>query len=168
LPERNSARTPMQWSTEPAGGFTKSSKPLLPVISHGPYGFEHINVAQQRRDPNSMLNWTERIIRMRKEVPEIGWGSFTVVDSGTAEVLTLRFDWRNNAVLVVHNLSQEPREISFKLKLGETREGDLINLLSENHSRADHAGVHRVLLEPYGYRWYRVGGLDYLLRRSEI
>jgi maltose alpha-D-glucosyltransferase/alpha-amylase len=168
LSERNCARTPMQWSTEPTGGFTKSSHPLLPVISHGPYGFEHVNVAQQRRDPNSMLNWTERIIRMRKEVPEIGWGSFTVVESGTAEVLTLRFDWRNNAVVVVHNLGQAPREISFKLKSGDTPERDLINLLSEDHSRADHAGSHRVLLEPYGYRWYRVGGLDYLLRRSEI
>ncbi len=168
LPERNSARTPMQWSTEPNGGFTKSSKPAAPVISDGPYGFEHVNVAQQRRDPNSMLNWTERIIRMRKEVPEIGWGSFTVVESGAAEVLVLRFDWRNNAVVVVHNLGQAPREISFKLKSGDTPERDLINLLSENHSRADRAGSHRILLEPYGYRWYRVGGLDYLLRRSEI
>jgi maltose alpha-D-glucosyltransferase / alpha-amylase len=168
LSERNCARTPMQWSTEPTGGFTKSSKPLLPVISHGAYGFEHVNVAEQRRDPNSMLNWTERLIRMRKEVPEIGWGSFTVVESGAAEVLTLRFDWRNNAVLVVHNLGQAPREISFKLKSGDTLERDLINLLSENHSRADHAGSHRILLEPYGYRWYRVGGLDYLLRRSEF
>ena len=70
----------MQWSTEPHGGFTKSDKPVVPVISGGPYGFEHINAAEQRRDPNSLLNWTERIIRMRKEVPEIGWGDFEVID----------------------------------------------------------------------------------------
>ncbi len=75
LPERNCARTPMQWSTEPQGGFTKNDKPVLPVISGGPFGFEHLNVADQRRDPNSMLNWTERLIRMRKEAPEIGWGN---------------------------------------------------------------------------------------------
>jgi maltose alpha-D-glucosyltransferase / alpha-amylase len=168
LSERNCARTPMQWSTETAGGFTKSSNPLLPVIGHGPYGYEHVNVAQQRRDPNSMLNWTERLIRMRKEVPEIGWGSFTVVESGAAEVLVLRFDWRSNAVLVVHNLGQAPREINFKLTSGDPPEQVLINLLSENHSRADQAGYHRILLEPYGYRWFRVGGLDYILRRSEI
>ena len=49
LPERNCARTPMQWSDEPHGGFTKSDKPVLPVISGGPYGFEHINAAIQRR-----------------------------------------------------------------------------------------------------------------------
>ena len=76
LPERNCARTPMQWSNEPRGGFTKSDRPFLPVISGGPYGFEHVNAATQRRHPESLLNWTERIIRMRKEVPEIGWGDF--------------------------------------------------------------------------------------------
>ncbi len=168
LPERNCARTPMQWSTEPHAGFTRNDKPVLPVISAGPYGFEHVNVAQQRRDPNSLLNWTERIIRMRKEVPEIGWGSFTVVPSGTPEVLALRFDWRDNAVLVVHNLGAEPREIRLEVRTGREKERDLINLLAENHSRADDAGTHRILMEPYGYRWYRVGGLDYLLRRSEI
>ena len=45
----------------------------------GAYGYEHVNVAKQRRDPNSMLNWTERIVRMRKEVPEVGWGEFEVL-----------------------------------------------------------------------------------------
>jgi maltose alpha-D-glucosyltransferase/alpha-amylase len=168
LPERNCARTPMQWSTEPHGGFTKSDTPILPVISSGPYGFEHVNVARQRRDPNSLLNWAERIIRMRKEVPEIGWGSFSVVPSGASEVLALRFDWRDNAVLIVHNLGPEPMEVCLDVKSGRTLERDLINLLSENHSRSDDEGIHRIMLEPYGYRWFRVGGLDYILRRSEI
>ena len=168
LPERNCARTPMQWSTEPHGGFTKSGTPVMPVISGGPYGFEQVNVAQQRRDPNSQLNWIERIIRMRKEVPEIGWGSFTVLPSGTPEVLVLRYDWRNNAVLVIHNLAPMPLEIRLDLKSGTAHEGDLINLLTENHSYADNRGGHHIVLEPYGYRWYRIGGLDYLLKRAEI
>ncbi|MEA2774628.1 MAG: maltose alpha-D-glucosyltransferase / alpha-amylase [Acetobacteraceae bacterium] len=165
LTERSSARTPMQWSSEPNGGFTKSNTSILPVISHGEYGFEHINAAQQRRDPNSMLNWTERIMRMRKEVPEIGWGDFVVLPTGTPEVLALRYDWRNNAVLFLHNFAAAAREIRFSL--GETKKQDLINLISEDHSYPDYAGKHHVKLEPYGYRWYRVGGLDYLLKRSE-
>src|SRR3984885_3949591 len=74
LPERNCARTPMQWSTEPNAGFTKSDKPIMPVISSGAYGFEHVNAAAQRRDPDSLLNWMECIIGMRKEVAVIGWG----------------------------------------------------------------------------------------------
>jgi maltose alpha-D-glucosyltransferase/alpha-amylase len=44
----------------------------------------------------------------------------------------------------------------------------LINLLTEDHSRVGKAGKHHLLLEAYGYRWYRVGGLDYLLKRSDI
>ena len=168
LPERDCARTPMQWSTEPHGGFTKSGTPVMPVISDGPYGFEQVNVAQQRRDPNSQLNWIERIIRMRKEVPEIGWGSFTVLPSGTPEVLVLRYDWRNNAVLVIHNLAPMPLEIRLDLKSNTAQEDDLINLLTENHSHADNRRRHHIVLEPYGYRWYRMGGLDYLLKRAEI
>ena len=168
LPERNCARTPMQWSTEPQGGFTKGSKPSAPVIDEGPYGYEHVNAAQQRRDTNSMLNWTERIIRMRKEVPEIGWGDFKVIATRDPAILIVRYDWRNNSALFVHNLSERPREISFKVGLPGSASQLLVNLLSEDHSRSDDDGSHRLLMEGYGYRWYRVGGLDYLLNRGDI
>jgi maltose alpha-D-glucosyltransferase/alpha-amylase len=99
-------------------------------------------------------------------VPEVGWGRFSVHSAGTPEVLVLRYDWRNNAVLFVHNLAAAPREIA--LSVDAAGEARLINLLADNHSAADAAGVHHILLERYGYRWYRPGGLDYLLRRSEV
>jgi len=168
LPERECARTPMQWSTEPQGGFSQSSRPILPVIRDGPYGVEHVNVAAQRRDPDSMLNWMERMIRMRKEIPEIGWGDFSFLKLPTAQVLAMRYEWRNNSVVLLHNLGAEPCEVHMRLgrKLGENQ--DLINVLSDDHSLPSSGGTHRILLEPYGYRWYRVGGLDYLLRRSEV
>ena len=168
LPERNCARTPMQWSNEPQAGFTESDRACSPVIDKGPYGFEHVNVARQRRDPDSMLNWTERIIRMRKEVPEIGWGDFKVIAVRDPTVLIIRYDWRNNSVLFVHNLNENPREISFAVGLPGDNGNHLINLLSEDHSQAGARGRHSLMLEGYGYRWYRVGGLDYLLRRSDI
>jgi maltose alpha-D-glucosyltransferase/alpha-amylase len=167
LPERNCARTPMQWSTEPNAGFTKSDKPVLPVISDGPYSFQHVNVADQRRDPNSLLNWMERIIRMRKEVPEIGWGDFSFISTGTPKVLAMQYDWRNNAVLCVHNLSGEPREVRLSMDADEEK-CVLANLLSGDHSEPDASGKHRMLLEPYGYRWFRVCGLDYLLKRTAV
>jgi maltose alpha-D-glucosyltransferase / alpha-amylase len=168
LPERNCARTPMQWSTEPHAGFTKSDKPIVPVISEGAYGYQHVNAAEQRRDPNSLLNWTERIIRMRKEVPEIGWGDFEVLSIRDPAVLAIRYDWRNNSVLFVHNLDAVPREVAFSTGLKGNEGRLLINLLTEDHSRVGEDGKHHLLLEAYGYRWYRVGGLDYLLKRSEI
>jgi maltose alpha-D-glucosyltransferase/alpha-amylase len=137
----------------------------VPVINSGPYGFEHVNAAEQRRDPDSLLNWMERMIRMRAEVPEIGWGDFKVLKTGDDAVLALRYDWRNNSVLFLHNFADEPREI--RLATGIKEGDDLINLLGSDHSTA-HRGKHRVCLEAYGYRWYRVGGLDYLLKRSEF
>jgi maltose alpha-D-glucosyltransferase / alpha-amylase len=80
-------------------------------------------------------------------------------------VLVIRYDWRNNSALFAHNLSHLPKEIVFDL--GKVEGSDaLINLLSEAHSRADDDGRHTMLIEGYGYHWYRVGGLDYLLRRS--
>ena len=166
LPERNCARTPMQWSTEPNAGFTKSEHPILPVIDHGPYGFDHVNAADQRRDPNSLLNWMERVIRMRKEVPEIGWGDFRFVSTGTEAVLAMAYEWRNNAVLCVHNLEGAPREIGMTLEHnGESCV--LVNLLSGDHSEPNKKGRHAILMEAYGYRWFRVCGLDYLLKRDE-
>jgi maltose alpha-D-glucosyltransferase/alpha-amylase len=167
LPERQSARTPMQWSTEPQGGFSTSHKLISPVISRGPYGYQHLNVADQRRDPNSLLNWMERIVRMRKEVPEIGWGDFEVLRTG-AEILAIRYDWRENSVVVVHNLSVNPCEICLSIGLAGEASLRLVNLLSTDHSVAEETGKHRILLEPYGYRWYRAGGLTYLLKRTDV
>jgi maltose alpha-D-glucosyltransferase / alpha-amylase len=167
LPERNCARTPMQWSTEPQAGFTKSEKPILPVISGGPYGYEHINVADQRRSPQSMLNWMERLIRMRKEAPEVGWGDYSILDVHESGVLAIRYDWRNNAVLIVHNLNEKP--VEFTINPGLKDGGDLlIDIADGTDSRADAAGRHCLYLDGYADKWFRVGGLDYLLKRTEV
>lgn len=168
LPERNCARTPMQWSTEPHAGFTKSDRPVMPVIEDGAYGFQHVNVAAQRRDPNSLLNWMERTIRMRKELPEIGWGDFSFVGTRKPEILIMRYQWRNNSVLFVHNFSPEPTEVRFSIDCEQEQECVLVNLLSEDHSHPTDGNRHCIVMEPYGYRWFRVGGLDYLLRRSTV
>ena len=116
-PARRCSGRPSRMAASP-----KSDKPCAPVIGKGPYGYEHVNVAKQRRDPNSMLNWTERIIRMRKEVPEVGWGDFKVIAARDPAVLVMRYDWRNNSVLFVHNLDEKPREISFAVGLPARRE----------------------------------------------
>lgn len=164
LPERNCARTPMQWSTEPLGGFTRARKAVLPVIEEGAYGYRKVNAADQRRDPGSLLNWTERMIRMRKEVPEIGWGDFRVLDTGNIGVLAIRYDWRNNTMVVVHNMLDEAAEI--QLRVGDECGRPLTNLLTQDHSYANARGVHHIIMEPHGYHWYRAGGLAYLLERT--
>ena len=164
LKERNAVRTAMQWSTEPHAGFTRAEKSAVHVIEDGAYGFGKVNVADQRRDPNSMLNWTERLIRARKEAPEIGWGEFEVVETDHDAVIALRYNWRNNSVVTIHNMAGETIEIS--IHLGDQVGRKLVNLMTNDHSDADHRGRHHIIMEPYGYRWFRAGGLGYLLDRS--
>jgi maltose alpha-D-glucosyltransferase / alpha-amylase len=164
LLERNSVRTPMQWSTEENAGFSRAKKLPFPVIRGGAYGYERINAADQRQDTGSMLNWTERMIRMRKEVPEFGWGDFRVIDAGNLGVLALHYSWRNNEVLAVHNLNHQMVETTLHLP-GEAGK-KLVSLFSHEHSEDPH-GRHRLVLQPYGYAWYRLGGLGYLLDRRD-
>jgi maltose alpha-D-glucosyltransferase/alpha-amylase len=161
LKERDCARTPMQWSGERNAGFTTGDRSVRPVISEGPYGCAEVNVEKQRRDPNSLLNWTASMIRVRKECPEIGWGAWEILKTRSPSVLGLHYSWRGNSVVTLHNFSSRPQEARFTIDVPDGRL--LSNLLVNEEVHADENGVHKVALESYGYRWYRVGGLGYAL-----
>ena len=162
LKEREAVRTPMQWSGERHGGFTAAERPVKPVITQGPYGTDQVNVDRQRRDPASLLNWTVKMIRIRKECPEIGWGSWEVLATRSKQILALCYEWRGTAVVVIHNFSPRPQEARFRVKAeGGTH---LINLIIDEDVHAGDDGMHRISLEAHGYRWYRVGGPGRALR----
>ena len=76
----------------------------------------------------------------------------------------MRYDWRGNSLVVVHNFDDRPHEA--RIKPGTEGGETLVNLLQQEECAADAKGIHRVQLEAYGYRWYRVGGLNYILRRT--
>jgi len=164
LEGRGAVRTPMQWSDEPQAGFSVSEDTVHPVVSEGIYSYERVNVEAQRRDPNSLLNWTARMIRLRKECPEVGWGTYEILPTGSPEVLALRFDWRGTSLVTLHNFGDSPHDVRIQpdVEGGER----LFNLLEEDESHADASGEHKLVLEPYGYRWYRVGGLNYAIHRT--
>ena len=165
LPQREAVRTVMQWADEPQAGFTTASRAKLPVIDDGGvWDYRRINVEAQQRDPSSLLNWTARMIRLRKECPEIGWGSWTLLATGSPSVLALRYDWRGNSVVVVHNFAEQPKAV--RIRVGVEAGDRLVDLLAEEESRADAAGVHRLTLDAFGYRWFRAGGLNYAARRK--
>jgi maltose alpha-D-glucosyltransferase / alpha-amylase len=157
LKERMAIRTPMQWTDERHAGFTTSERPVVPPVDRGLYAYETVNVENQRRDPDSLLRWMIRMIRLRKECPEIGWGDWKLVRTNRPEVLAVLYEWRNTRLLCVHNLAQAPCQV--RLKLDVERGRLLANLIDRDEAVADGRGVHHLELEPYGYRWYRVGGL---------
>ncbi|HET7463107.1 MAG TPA: alpha-amylase family protein, partial [Longimicrobium sp.] len=151
--ERDAVRTPMQWSGERNAGFSAAETTVKPVIDHGPYSCDHVNVEAQRRDPDSLLNWTVGMIRLRKECPEIGWGSWRILPAGSASILAMCYEWRGNAVVVLHNFDRRPREA--RLRVPAEGGEHLSNLIQNEEVHADAKGVHHVALEAYGYRWYR-------------
>ncbi|HEU0167860.1 MAG TPA: alpha-amylase family protein [Chloroflexota bacterium] len=154
LKERDCGRTPMQWSDHENAGFSIARKVFRPVIEDGPFGCKRVNMAGQRRNPDSLLNWMERIIRMYKECPEFAWGDWRLLDTGSNAVLGVQYCWRDNSTVALHNLSAQPAGVHIEI---QHRDGErLLNLLSADHS-IGRSKRHAIELEPYGYRWYRVG-----------
>jgi maltose alpha-D-glucosyltransferase/alpha-amylase len=158
LPERECARTPMQWSAEKHGGFSSADRTVRPVIADPIYGYQRVNVEAQRRDPQGFVNWVERKIRMRRECPEISWGDWRIVDVRAPGVLAMRYDWAGHSLVILHNFTRKSRVA--RLDAGVAGSVDLTDLLWTNDSRADENGRHHVQLEPYAYRWFRSRGPD--------
>ena len=156
LEERNSVRTPMQWSEAINGGFSTASPEQLvrPVIDEGPFQYQRLNVAAQRRDPNLLLNWIERAIRLRKECPEFGWGTWSILETNDPAVFAHSCQWQNRAIFAVHNLSSESRAV--KLDLRDYKHQHILDLLGDRQVMPIQDDFQRVELEGYGYHWLRL------------
>jgi len=148
---RYSVRAPMQWSADPQGGFTSASEPCRPLVEDGPFSFREVNVAGQRRDPDSLLNWMERLIRRRRECPELGWGAWALLDPGDEAVFAHRCDWEDSSIVAVHNLAG--RDASAHLVLGG--EGTLVDLFHDEDHELE-AGEITLHLPPYAAHWFRI------------
>ena len=148
---RYSVRAPMQWTDEPNGGFTTADEPVRPIVEEGEFGFREVNAASQRRDPQALLNWMERLIRRRRECPELGWGTWELLDSGEPAVFAHRADWDGSTVVAVHNLAS--RDADARLEFGER--GTLIDLFEEGEHQLD-GGAVTLGLAPYDARWFRL------------
>ena len=151
LDERNSVRTPMQWSDQANAGFSSAPADALirPVIDEGPHQYSKVNVAAQQRDANSLLSWTARIIGVRRQCPEFWSGHAEFLDVNQPDVLVHRLRHDSTSVLVVHNLSKEARQLTLPLLDGRQAR----DLLDPDEA-ATTSGTP-VELPAYGYRWFR-------------
>lgn len=157
LPERDAVRTPMQWSAEENGGFSTApaEKLIRPPIRSGEFGYEQTNVTVQTRDPDSLLNRMERMIRTRRGTPEFGWGAFRTLDVDAPSVFAHISEWRDNTVLALHNLSPEPCEVAVDLG---SRPKELMDIFADSDYPPLDGEQKRIPLEGYGYRWLRLEG----------
>jgi trehalose synthase len=152
LDGRMSVRTPMQWSPGPGAGFSTSAVERLvrPIVT-GEFGAECVNVAAQSRDADSLLRFLTRLIHARREAPELGWGTSTLLENDPPGLLAHRCDWQDSTVVTVHNLSGEA--VGADLDLGDHVTG--VHDLLEVRDHRVQAGRLRVDLGPYGYLWLR-------------
>jgi trehalose synthase len=164
---RGAVRVAMQWSGRAHGGFSPSdsAEPKVPMVTDGEFGCGRVNVAEQRHDPDSLLNWMERLIRRRKETPELGWGEVEVVPSGDEAVLAVQTDWRGSVVVTVHNFADRPARARLELPGGSGGNGGKhgndpgaqpVELFADR--RYDPVGslAGEVPVAGYGYRWFRL------------
>ncbi|MDQ3171994.1 MAG: alpha-amylase family protein [Acidobacteriota bacterium] len=166
LPERECARTPMQWTGARQAGFSTSPRTVRPVVNDAKFGYKRVNASDQRRQPDSLLNRTARFIRTRRECPEISWGDFEVLRTSADDVLAMRYDWRGTSLVTLHNFSGRARTVTFSS--GCVRSAVLADLMCDETSHALADGSHRIKLEAYGFRWLRVGGPDETLIRHAL
>ncbi|MCF0069484.1 alpha-amylase family protein [Dyadobacter sp. CY261] len=152
LKERLSVRTPMQWNGTKNAGFTAADTAFREVISDGQYGFTTVNAEQQWRDTTSLLHRISSLIQMRKSCPEIGLGDATVMESGSDDILAIRYEYEGKTLMILHNFSNKP--VKATLPVGNARK--LNNLRSGAGDIIASNSRVTINLPPYGYGWYRI------------
>ena len=135
-------------SGRPTAASRSPTTPCRPLVE-GAFGPARVNVSTQRRDPDSLLNWFERLIRRRRECPEFGFGELTLLETGAPSVLAHRCDWEGETIVAVHELGGEP---------GHDRAADRgRRWRSSTSSATPSTPLPATLdLEPYAAHWFRV------------
>jgi maltose alpha-D-glucosyltransferase/alpha-amylase len=118
LGDRNGVRTPMQWTGDRNGGFSRADAARLysPVISDPVYGYQAVNVEAQTRDSSSLLNWMKRLIQLRKRYPVFGRGSIEFLEPANRKVLVYVRQGEGQTVLVINNLSRYVQPVELDLR----------------------------------------------------
>ena len=151
---RLAVRTPMQWTSGPAAGFTTApATAACRPFPDGDFGPETVNVASQRTDPDSLLNWFERLIRLRKSAPEIGWGTHQVIDVGNDAVLVLQYCWDDRTAITVHNLAARAAKVSIPLDIEPATLRDRLGSSSPITAKG---GTASIKIAAHGYHWFAV------------
>ena len=117
LGDRNGVRTPMQWSPDRNAGFSRADpqRLYLPPIMDPIYGFQAVNVEAQIRSPASLLNWTKRLIAVRKAHPALSRGTLRFVKPGNRKILVYLREYQDEAILCVANLARSSQPVELDL-----------------------------------------------------
>jgi maltose alpha-D-glucosyltransferase/alpha-amylase len=156
LGDRNGVRTPMQWTPDRNGGFSRADPARLfaPPIMDPVFGYESVNVEAQARSRSSLLSATKRLISVRKSTQAFGRGTMNFIRPTNRSVLAYVRQLGDEAVLCVANLSRSAQATELDLSMFKDRVP--VEMLGRTHFPPIGDLPYLVTLAPYGFYWFQL------------
>jgi maltose alpha-D-glucosyltransferase/alpha-amylase len=160
LGDRNGVRTPMQWTPDRNGGFSRADPARLyaPTIMDPVYGYESVNVEAQSRSLSSLLSATKRLISVRKSTLAFGRGTMTFIRPVNRSVLAYVRQHGDEVILCVANLSRSAQ--ATELDLSAWKDRIPLEMLGRTHFPAIGEAPYMIMLAPYGFYWFELRERD--------
>jgi maltose alpha-D-glucosyltransferase/alpha-amylase len=154
LGDRDGVRTPMQWTGDRNGGFSRADFAQLyaPPLMDPVYGFQAVNVEAQLRLPTSLLRWMRRFIALRKEHPVFGLGTYEPLEPSNKRIFAHVRRYEDDIALCVHNLARSAQAVELDLSEFEGR----IPVEMLGRARFPRIGElsYLLTLAPRGFFWF--------------
>ncbi|MBB3523375.1 maltose alpha-D-glucosyltransferase [Rhizobium sp. 268] len=156
LGDRDGVRTPMQWSPDRNGGFSRvdPARLVLPPVADPLYGFEAVNVEAQSTDAHSLLNWTRKMLALRGRHPAFGRGSLRFLAPENRKILAYLREYEGETLMCVANLSRLPQAVELDLSSFEGRVP--IELTGMSPFPPIGQLTYLLTLPPYGFFWFQL------------
>ena len=149
---RDGERTPMQWNTSANAGFSQT-KPWLPV----PASYKTHNVATELKDPDSILNFYRRVLALRQQDRALRDGDYVALNENDANVLSYLRRYKDEAALVVLNMSSSPQKVSFDLQAQGLTASKAATMLSTGKAKGASVSLQSISLDPFAVYIGKVG-----------
>jgi maltose alpha-D-glucosyltransferase/alpha-amylase len=159
LGDRDGVRTPMQWSIDRNGGFSRANPAslVLPPIMDPLYGFQSVNVEAQDHDPHSLLNWTRRMLAVRKQQKAFGRGTLKMLSPSNRRILAYTREYtgpdgKSEIILCVANVSSASQ--AAELELSQYAGTVPVEMLGGSAFPPIGQLNYLLTLPPYGFYWF--------------
>jgi maltose alpha-D-glucosyltransferase/alpha-amylase len=156
LGDRDGVRTPMQWTGDRNGGFSRAdfAQLFLPPLMDPVYGFQAVNVEAQLRTPTSLLRWMRRFVELRKQHPVFGLGDYNVLRPENPKIFAHIRSFSEDIVLCVHNLARTAQAVELDLSAFAGRVP--VELLGDTEFPTIGELPYLLTLGPRGFFWFQL------------
>jgi maltose alpha-D-glucosyltransferase/alpha-amylase len=154
LGDRDGVRTPMQWSADRNGGFSRADpqRLYLPPIMDTVYGYQSVNIEAQQRSSPSLLNWMRRMILVRKKHPAFGRGGLRLLYPRNRKVLAFVREHEDQRLLCVFNLARSAQAV--ELDLSEFHGSVPVELMGSSAFPPIGKLPYMLTLPGHGFYWF--------------